>query len=71
MKEFEPSKNFVGNVMRSVRACAAEGAKERLTADRLLSSRAVRFALSAGAAAIGVVNLARISFTILSPALCR
>lgn len=71
MKDFEPSRDFVRNVMQSVRACEAETADQPMISQGLLSSRLIRITLSAGGAMIGLINLIRITLIFLSPALCR
>jgi hypothetical protein len=71
MKEFEPSRDFVARVMQDVHAY--EGAKIAIEplGQRLLASRAFRLVFSSGAALLGVLNLVRLYFTVLSPVVCR
>ena len=70
MKNFEPTNQFVPRVMARVRAYEAARSLDTARTERLLFAGPVRFALSAGGALLGIVNLARILFTFVSPALC-
>ena len=71
MKEFEPSRDFVARVMVDVRAHEGAGKMETSLGQRLLMSRSLRFVFSSGAALLGIMNLVRLYFTLLSPVACR
>jgi hypothetical protein len=68
MKDYEPRPGFVSRVMMDVRTfeSSKDGAVERL-----LLSRPVRYAVSAAGFLLALMNIARIAFTYLSPALCK
>lgn len=71
MKEFKPSPWFVSRVMAGVRDYEAARSREPTWAQRALSLRAVRYALTAGGALLGLINLVRMCLAVFSPALCR
>lgn len=71
MKEFEPSRDFVARVMQDVRAFEGTRKMAEPLSQRLLSSRMLRFAFSSGAAFLGIFNLIRLYFSLLSPVVCR
>ena len=71
MKEFEPSSNFVARVMADVRDYEGMRKMEEPLSERLLASQTFRFAFSSAAALLGILNLIRLYFSVLSPALCR
>lgn len=71
MKEFEPSRDFVARVMVDVRAYEGTRIMVEPFSQRLLSSRTLRFVLSSGAALLGIMNLIRLYFSVLSPVVCR
>jgi hypothetical protein len=54
VKEFNPSKDFVCRVMRSVYAYENEKACNRLPYEKLLASRPFRYAMSGGGVFIGI-----------------
>ena len=71
MKEFEPACDFVARVMENVRAYEATRKMEESLGQRFLSSRTLRFVFSSGAALLGISNLIRLYFSVLSPVVCR
>ena len=70
MKDFEPSGDFVERVMRQVHAFERSRTAVVPPGQRLLSSGFLRFAFSSGAALLGILNLVRLYFALLSPAGC-
>lgn len=54
MKEFEPSKEFVSRVMKSVHAHENSGEFKRKIFERLSASRPFRYALSGSGAILGI-----------------
>jgi len=70
MKDFEPTDNFVPGVMADIHAYEASRRLEITKTEGLLFSRPLRYALSAGGILLGILNIIRISFTLISPALC-
>ena len=71
MKDFEPTDNFVPRVMADIHAYEASRRLDVTKTEGLLFSRPLRYALSAGGILLGILNIIRISFTLISPALCR
>jgi hypothetical protein len=71
MKDFEPSSNFVARVMENVRDYEGTRKMEEPLGQRLLASRTLRFVFSSGAALLGILNLIRLYFSVLSPVVCR
>ena len=71
MKDFEPSSNFVARVMENVRDYEWTRKIEAPLGQRLLASRTFRFVFSSGAALLGILNLIRLFFSVLSPIVCR
>jgi hypothetical protein len=71
MKDFEPTDNFVPRVMADIHAYEASRRLDITKTEGLLFSRPLRYALSAGGILLGILNIIRISFTLISPALCR
>jgi len=71
MKEFEPSDNFVSEVMRHVYAYEKMERVDIPLSQRLISSRLVRYAMSAGGLLLGIWNLIRLYLTVFSPVICR
>jgi hypothetical protein len=71
MKEFEPSRDFVARVMADVRAYEGTCKRAEPLGQRLLSSRTLRYVFSSGAALLGILNLIRLYFSVLSPVVCR
>ena len=71
MKEFEPSSNFVARVMAEVQDYEGMKIMEQSLSRRLLASRTLRFAFSSVAALLGILNLIRLYFSLLSPVVCR
>jgi hypothetical protein len=71
MMEFEPSRDFVARVMADVRDYERTGKMKAPLGQRLLSSRTLRFVFSSGAALLGIINLIRLYFSVLSPVVCR
>jgi hypothetical protein len=71
MKDFEPTDNFVPRVMADIHAYEASRQLDITKTEGLLFSRPLRYALSAGGILLGILNIIRISFTLISPALCR
>ena len=70
MKEFEASRDFVARVMKDIHDYDGRRMAEPL-GQRLLSSRTLRFAFSTGATLVGILNLVRLYFSVLSPVVCR
>lgn len=62
MKEFEPSRDFVSNVMKQVRAHESAETERYGFAATLLSTRPFRYAMSGGGIFLGVV---------LTPVVCH
>lgn len=54
MKEFEPSKDFVSKVMKSVHAYERKQAWKRLFSETLPNSRPFRYALSGSGVLFGI-----------------
>ena len=54
MKEFDPSKDFVSRVMRSVHAYEKKQAWKRLFSEKLPASRPFRYALSGSGVILGI-----------------
>jgi hypothetical protein len=54
MKEFEPSKDFVSRVMRSVHAYEQTKILRLSLADKLVASRPFRYAMSTGSVLVGI-----------------
>ena len=71
MKDFEPTDNFVPRVMADIHAYEASRRLDITKTEGLLFSRPLRYALSAGGILLGILNIIRISFTLISPALCK
>ena len=71
MKDFEPTDNFIPRVMADIHAYEASKRLDITKTEGLLFSRPLRYALSAGGILLGILNIIRISFTLISPALCR
>ncbi len=70
MRNFEPTPNFISRVMADVRAYEAAISPGTSRAERFLLAGSVRYALSAAGGLLGIVNLARIVLTFISPAPC-
>lgn len=71
MKEFKPSHDFVSKVMKDIYAYEeTKEVKPRLS-QRLLSSKLLHYAASAGGILLGILNIARLYFSVFAPALCR
>ncbi len=70
MRDFEPTPNFISRVMADVRAYEAAISPGTSRAERFLLAGSVRYALSAAGGLLGIVNLARIVLTFISPAPC-
>ncbi len=70
MVDFEPSANFVDSTMARVRTYEREQALKRDRLNALLLTKRMRFALSAGAVLLGILNLIRMASTLIAPALC-
>ncbi len=68
MKQFKPSPDFVSRVMQEVVACKP-GREQHYF--RLLSSPVVRCVMSAAGVLLGLFNLVRLYFSVLSPVVCR
>lgn len=70
MDSFRPSHDFVARTMENVRACetAIIGKREREEAGLL--SKPALYALSAGGGLLGMLNLVRMVWTLISPAAC-
>jgi hypothetical protein len=71
MRDFEPTDKFVSRVMADIHAYEASRRFNKTRLEVLLFSRPVRYALSAGGVLLGIVNIIRIAFVFISPALCR
>lgn len=71
MKEFEPSRDFVSRVMLKVHAYEEDRIVAKSLGERLLSSYTLRLAFSSGATLLGIFNLIRLYFSLLSPVVCR
>ena len=71
MNGYRPSRNFVSRVMEDVRAYEAARRPDTVRSERFLSTRVARYAMSAGGALIGLINIARIYAAIFSAAACR
>lgn len=71
MKEFEPSRDFVARVMENVHDHEEAKKMETSLGRRLLASPTLRFVFSSGAALLGIINLIRLYFSVLSPVVCR
>jgi len=71
MKEFKPSGNFVGKVMHDVRMFEAARRPVMSRSQLFLSTRLVRYALSAGGVLLGIINLIRVYSSVFSPVICR
>lgn len=71
MKEFKPSEDFVSRVMENVHACEKKSKDIVSLTERLVSSRPIRYALSAGGVLLGIWNLVRLYFTVFAPVVCR
>ena len=70
MENFNPSDDFVQRTMSGVRAYEREMRNKRERLDSFLLSKHMRFALSAGAILLGILNLIRMASTLIFPALC-
>ena len=55
MKEFRPSDDFVSRVMKEVRDCEDRRTAYPGVGDRILASRAFRFAMSGGGIFFGIM----------------
>jgi hypothetical protein len=71
MRDFEPSDHFVPRVMADIHAYEASRRLDVTKTEGHLFSRPLRYALSAGGVLLGVVNIIRMAFTLISPTLCR
>ncbi len=71
MKEFKPSGDFISRVMNKVYAYEKTKKPEISLSQKLHSSIAVRYAMFAGGALLGIINLIRLYFTVFSPVVCR
>lgn len=69
MEEFEPSKDFVARVMKSVHALEPKPRAPMLP--RLVTSRAWSFVCSLIALLLGLLNFVRFYLTLFSPLICR
>ncbi len=68
MKQFKPSPDFVSRVMEEVVACRPENERRYF---RLLNLPVVRYVMSAAGVLLGLLNLVRLCFSVLSPIVCR
>lgn len=66
MKEFEPSRDFVSQVMRNVREYEDARTNAVPLSSRLLAIKSVRFAVSAGGLLLALANLMRLYFAVFS-----
>ncbi len=71
MKKYEPSRDFVSKVMKDIYACKETREVEPWLFQRLLSSRPLYYATSAGGILLGIFNIVRLYFSVFAPALCR
>ncbi|GBE00026.1 hypothetical protein BMS3Abin07_02072 [bacterium BMS3Abin07] len=71
MKKFKPSDDFVSKVMRDVYSCEKTKEMNIPLSQRLISSRLVRYAMSAGGLVLGIWNLTRLYLTVFAPVICR
>ncbi len=70
MKEFKPSGDFVARVMREVHAYEGGKIATEPLGQRLLYSPVFRLVFSLGTALLGILNLIRLYFSLLSPVTC-
>lgn len=71
MKKFEPSCDFVSKVMEDVYLYQKRREAKLQFSRRLLSSKPLRYAISAGGVLLGVLNIIRFYYFILAPVVCR
>ncbi len=71
MKEFEPSRDFVSRVMKDIFVYERRQEQEYSRSQRFLASPIVRYVMSAAGVLLGLFNLARLYFSLLSPVACR
>jgi hypothetical protein len=70
MDEFKPSANFISRTMEEIRSYEKDLDNKRDRLNAFLLSRQMRFALSAAAVLLGILNLIRMASILISPALC-
>ena len=70
MEDFKPSAGFVSRTMEEIRAYERERRDREDRLNAFLLSKRMRFALSAAAILLGMLNLIRIASMLISPALC-
>jgi hypothetical protein len=71
MKKYEPSGDFVSKVMKDIYAYEETREVKPWLFQRLLSSRPLYYAASAGGILFGIFNIVRLYFSVFAPALCR
>lgn len=79
MKEFEPSRDFTKKVMKAVygfeasrgkdSAASPDGRRTRLWG--FLPMRLIGYGLPIGGAILGLINIIRLCFTFIAPAVCH
>jgi hypothetical protein len=70
MDSFKPSRDFVARTMENVRSYDRAMVGEKEQANALLLSEPALFALTAGGLLLGMLNLVRMVWTLISPAAC-
>jgi hypothetical protein len=70
MDSFKPSGNFVARIMAEVQSYEKEKGHEIARHGMLLNSKAMISILSAGGILLGVLNVIRFAFILISPAWC-
>jgi hypothetical protein len=70
MDDFKPSADFVSRTMEEIRSYEKDLDNKRDRLNAFLLSRQMRFALSAAAVLLGILNLIRMASILISPALC-
>ncbi|MBF0510496.1 MAG: hypothetical protein HQK57_16440 [Deltaproteobacteria bacterium] len=71
MHEFEPSKDFVGRVMRRIQDWETQHRVARYVFPGVPDRALTRYLLPAGGILLGVVNLVRLCLTVFVPTVCR
>lgn len=71
MKEFEPSPDFTKNVMKAVYDFETSRESPRAPLWGFLTVRLIRYGLPIGGTVLGLINILRLCFTFIAPAVCH
>jgi hypothetical protein len=71
MNEFEPSRDFTEKVMKAVYDFEASKKGGHAGLRDVLSVRLIGYGLPVGGAVLAIINIVRLCFTYLAPAVCH